>query len=250
MCSYIGIKVSTAKLIQLKKIEKQLGILAALQTLQSGFEYADWGILIACNNKSDIEIVPAHWEFIPSWIRNTTALKMARKQGIPWFNATAEKLLESKMFRDATLLRRCLIPISHFFEWRHYKHIGGKKAVTYPYCISVKDKEIFYVAGIYQPWLDEETGELKNTFAIITTKANEIMQQIHNTKMRMPSILNEDDAYNWLMGDLSEKQIFEIASKQVISNTLCAYTIAKDFRTNENPLLKNLYEDLPDLVYQ
>jgi putative SOS response-associated peptidase YedK len=245
MCSYIGIKVSKAQYIKLKNIEKQIGVLAALKTLQSGFEYKDWAIIRATNaEKKDIEIVPAHWEFIPNWIENETTLKQKRKEGIPWLNATAENLLSSKMFRDASLNRRCLVPISHFFEWRHHKHVGGKKPVTYPYCISVKNEEIFFVAGIYEPWLNKETGLIKNCFAIITTKANEKMAQIHNTKKRMPCILTEDLAHKWIMENLAENEINEIASTQIPSEDIESYTISKDFRTAVNPLIEFEYEGL------
>jgi putative SOS response-associated peptidase YedK len=247
MCSYIGIKVSKTQYIQLKKIEKQLGIIEAMKTLQSGFEYANWPIIKTNDAKNDIEIVQAHWEFIPSWIKNNTELKIARKQGIPWLNATAEKLLESKMFKEAALQRRCLIPVSHFYEWRHYKPEGSKKPIAFPYIISIKEKELFYLAGIYQPWLDKETGELKDCFAIITTTANNLMRNIHNNKMRMPTILNEALAYEWLFENLPEYRIKEIASFQYESTDMIAHTIPKDFRTVEDPTVNFEYNDLPKL---
>jgi putative SOS response-associated peptidase YedK len=235
MCSYIGIKVSKTQYIKLKKIEKAAGILAALKTMQSGFEYADWAIIKATDDRSDIEIIPAHWEFIPTFIKNNSDLQKARKQGIPWLNATAEKLLSSKMFREAALKRRCLVPVSFFYEWCHHKSVGAKKPIAYPYCISIKDKGLFYIAGIYQQWVDEATGLKQNTFAIITTEANETMAKIHNLKKRMPTILNEDLAHDWLFKDLTDVQINEIATYQIDSNEIDAFTIAKDFRTLENP---------------
>lgn len=245
MCSYIGIKVSKVQYIKLKQIEKQIGVLAALKTLQNAFDYSNWAIIRATSiEKEDFEILPAHWEFIPNWIGNEHALMLKRKEGIPWFNATSENLLSSKMFRAAALNRRCLIPVSHFFEWRHHKHIGGKKPVTYPYCISVKNEKIFYLAGIYEQWLNNETGEIKNCFAIITTKANDKMAQIHNTKMRMPSILNDDLAYKWILENLSEDEISEIASYQIPSSLIEAYTISKDFRTSIEPLKHFEFEGL------
>ena len=244
MCSYIGVKVSKLEFIKLKQLEKKIGVIATLKTLQSGFEYADWAIIKANQAKTDIEIELAHWEFIPTWVKTETALNAARKQGIPWLNATAEKLLSSKMFSNAARQGRCLIPMSHFYEWRHFKHVGGKKPVTYPYIISVKNVEVFYVAGIYQPYINSETGELKNGFAIITTAANELMAQIHNTKKRMPTILPEDLAHAWLFNTLNEKEIFEIASFKIPTTTMQAYTISKNFRNLDNPIAAFLYEDL------
>jgi hypothetical protein len=37
-------------------------------------------------------------------------------------------------------------------------------------------------------WTDRDTGETKDTVAIITTKANKLMEQVHNSKMRMPVV--------------------------------------------------------------
>lgn len=61
------------------------------------------------------------------------------------------------------------------------------------------------MAGIWQPWVDKETGESIDTFAIVTTKANELMSVIHNSKIWMPTILPEDLAWKWIMEDISEE---------------------------------------------
>lgn len=247
MCNYLGYRVNQEKYIRLKGIEKAFGESAALHLLRSGFEYSDWEIILGSKDGSDIEIVKAHWEFIPWWIKNMEELKTARKQGIPWLNATAEKLLTSKMFRDAALKRRCLVPASCFYEWRHFTPEGTKKAISFPYMITVAQQPYFYMAGIYQPWTDRETGETMNTFAIITTAANSLMGQVHNTKKRMPTILTEDLASEWIRSDLSEIRIQQIAATQHLSGEMCARTIAKDFRISEDPTIAFEYTELPPL---
>ena len=40
------------------------------------------------------------------------------------------------------------------------------------------------------------------------------MEQIHNSKKRMPTILTEDLAWEWLFGNLDEERITEIARYQ------------------------------------
>ncbi len=247
MCNYMGYRVTRDQFIRLKQIEKELGVHAALDSLLSGFQYADWTIIKTTADKKDIEIAKAHWEFIPWWIKNEDELKTARKQGIPWLNATSEKLLSSKMFRDAALKRRCLVIASWFFEWRHYQPEGEKKEITYPYCVTVPEQEYFYMAGIWQPWTDKSTGETIDTFAIVTTKANDLMEIVHNKKKRMPTILTEDLAYEWVLGDLSEDRIQEIASFQLPSEYMEAHTIRKDFRTASNPTEAFEYAELPPL---
>ncbi len=245
----MGTTVTKIQFIKLKQIEKALGTLAAMKELEmmkDGFKYSS-SLIIRKAVDNDIEIVSAHWEFIPVWVKTMDEVKSARKQGIPWLNATSEKLLESKMFRNAALNRRCLVLASHFFEWRHYKPDGEKKAISYPYKIALADTDYFYLAGIWQPWTDKETGETMDTFAIVTTKANELMEAVHNTKKRMPTILTEDLAWEWIMNDLSEQRIKEIASFQFPSELMTAQTIQKNFKIAEDPLEEFKYAELPAL---
>lgn len=249
MCNFYGHRVSRLDFIKLKQIEKDLGTIAAIkeaELLKDGFRYSN-SIIIRKSAPNDVEVVSAHWEFIPPWIKDDAALKEARKQGIPWLNATCEKLLESKMFRDAALKRRCLVLASHFFEWRGFKPDGEKKDIKYPYAIEVSDADYFYMAGIWQPWTDKSTGEVIDTFAIVTTKANELMAEVHNSKKRMPTILPEDLAYRWIMDDLTEDEIKEISSFQLSSELMKAHTIPKDFKILEDPTQEYTYNELPEL---
>ena len=78
-------------------------------------------------------------------------------------------------------------------------------------------------------------------------KANKIMQQIHNSKKRMPTILNEDLAYDWIFDKLDDKRIIEIATTQYPSNEMSAYAISKDFITALNHQEPFEYADLPVL---
>jgi putative SOS response-associated peptidase YedK len=117
----------------------------------------------------------------------------------------------------------------------------------FPYYITLRDRDYFFMAGIWQPWTDKQSGEYVESFAIVTTKANSLMEQIHNSKKRMPTILDEDLAYEWLFGDLSEDRIKEIGQYQYPSSEMQACTIAKDFREVLEPTKEFSYEDLPAL---
>lgn len=249
MCNFMGVRVTKIQFIKLKQLESALGTWVALDELQKmkdGFTYSN-SLIIRNNGKQDIEVVMAHWEFIPPWIKTMDELKAVRKQGIPWLNATSEKLLDSKLFRSAALKRRCLVLATHFFEWRHHTPEGEKKTKAYPYLIELNDADYFYMAGIWQPWTDKETGETMDTFAIVTTRANSFMSEIHNSKKRQPTILNEDLAWEWIMEDLPEDRIREIAAYQLPAEHFRAHTIAKDFKTTVDPLAAFEYEELPNL---
>lgn len=88
------------------------------------------------------------------------------------------------------------------------------------------------MAGNWQPWTDKATGEHVETFAIVTTKANKLMEQVHNSKNQMPTILNDDPGYEWLFGNLDEKRILEIAATQYPAKEMQASSIAKEYHVH------------------
>ena len=73
------------------------------------------------------------------------------------------------------------------------------------------------------------------------------MEQIHNSKKRMPTILNQELAYEWMFGKLDEKRIIEIATTQYPSIEMSACSISKDFITALNHQEPFEYADLPVL---
>jgi putative SOS response-associated peptidase YedK len=264
MCYYNGQRVTRAEYIRLKQLEKALANYDFLNApLQIGFEYGSNAVLQRIPDKDDFDIVKMEWGFIPGYLRTREAVEKFRRgykddkgvfhPPITTLNAVGEELLlPGKIYRDAALKRRCLVLSSGFYEWRHIFPIGKngqplKTAVKIPHYISLPGKEYFYMAGIWQPWTDKSTGEHVDAFAVVTTKANKLMEQVHNSKKRMPTILNEDLAWEWLLGNPSEERITQIALTQYPSEKMSAYTIAKDFTHALDPTAPFEYKDLPPL---
>ncbi len=106
------------------------------KALQSGFQYSYWPIIKG--SAQDYTIENAHWELIAPWVKTLEEAKKGREK-FNTLNATAERLLESKLFKPATFNYRCLVLSSGFFEWRHYKPAGAKKEIAYPYFITLKE---------------------------------------------------------------------------------------------------------------
>ncbi len=250
MCNLVGQRPAQMQAVNVKYIQCELGAFApeaSLNRVHNGFDYTNSPILVKAG-EDKIDVLNAHWEFIPPWIKNLAELATAPKQAIPWLNARAETLLSSKMFRQSALHRRCVVPVSYFFEWRHFKPEGEKKEKAYPYIIELRGRDYFFMAGIYTSWTDKDTGEMLDCFAIITTKANALMEQVHNKKKRMPTILTEDLAWEWIMEPISEQRIAEIAGYQIAPELMSAYPIAREFKILENPCEAFDYEGLPALV--
>lgn len=265
MCYYIAQNVTKDVAIRLQQLEKETARYDFLDNdLQIGFDYGAVAVLKKVPNKTDFDIVPMEWGFIPHYLKTKADVLQMRngyydnnhnyRPPMITLNAVAEELLApGKIYRDAALHRRCLVLCSGFYEWRHIhplnKRTGQpvKKAITYPYFIHLRDRNYFFMAGIWQPWTDKETGEYLETFAIVTTKANSLMEQIHNTKKRMPVVLPDELAYEWLIDDLDEARILEIAATAYPAAQMAATPIARDFRQSPEPAKPFEYEDLPQL---
>lgn len=262
MCYYNRAKITRAEKIFLQELGVQLEFPLDIP-LQSGFDYGNWPILKPVADCS-LQFTKMEWGFIPFYLQNRDAVKKFREgfkddngkfhPPVTTLNAMGEEmLLPGKMYREAAIKRRCLVLSSGFYEWRHVFPMGKKgqplkTAVKYPYHIKVKDAEYFFMAGIWQPWTDKETGETVETFALVTTKANDLMEQIHNSKKRMPVILTEQLAAEWISDVLTERRITELATFQFPASAMEAYTIQKDFRNVLEPAEEFMYEDLPELI--
>ena len=245
MCYFNSINLNIGDIIKISNKEKKISK-KITSNVTSGFEFTQWPIIKENNSSTDLLLDMAHWEFIPSWIHNTKELEVSREK-FTTLNAKGENLLESKMYRDASLNRRCIVLSSGFYEWRHYKPMGAKKENAYPYFITIKGKPVFFMAGIYQPWTDKNTGETVDSFAIVTTAANDLMSKVHNKKKRMPTILSENLAHEWLQEGLTESRIKEIANFQMADQDMEAISIRKDFKISAHPQEQFVYAELPSL---
>ena len=121
------------------------------------------------------------WGLIPHWAKDP-ALGNRR------INARSETLVEKPSFCEALKKRRCLIPADGFYEWRK---VGKAKQ---PVRIVLKSRAPFGLAGLWDRWISLEKKEIL-TCTIITTAANELIQEFHD---RMPALLQRDDEARWL----------------------------------------------------
>ena len=96
------------------------------------------------------------------------------------FNARSESVLEKPMFRDSIKSRRCVIPARSFYEWNRQRE---------KYTFSRPDHGPLYLAGLYRRFEEEDH------FVILTTAANNSMQEIHP---RMPLILENGQLRDWI----------------------------------------------------
>lgn len=129
------------------------------------------------------------WGLIPSWVKDESYAEGIRTKTI---NAKAETLTEKPSFRNAVKSNRCLVVSKGFFEWQK------RENEKIPYYIGLEDDQVFAFAGLCDIWVHPDSGEVSNTFTIITTTANPLLAFIHNTKQRMPVILPKEKEKDWI----------------------------------------------------
>ncbi len=134
---------------------------------------------------ADREIVLMRWGLIPAWSKDG-AMKTVLN------NARAETIAEKPSYRTPFKRRRCIVPMLGFYEWQQTPN--GKA----PYYISGQNGEQLAVAGIWEHWAGSAEKPGMDSFAVITTGSNTLMENIHD---RMPVILDPAEVDNWLDQD-------------------------------------------------
>lgn len=125
-----------------------------------------------------------------------TAQPVLMKWGFPkWkgsgvlINARAETASAKPTFMSCIEKRRCIIPASGFFEWKH--HEDGAKT---KYLLTDDRSTVLQMAGLYSI-LENPQGERYAAYVILTVNANESVSPIHE---RMPLIIEPDQRDPWL----------------------------------------------------
>jgi putative SOS response-associated peptidase YedK len=130
------------------------------------------------------EVVMMRWGLVPYFA------KSAAEWAFKTINAKAETLQEKALWRRPFEKHRCLIPADGFYEWQKISP-KTKKPVAY----TLADGQPFAFGGLWDAWKDPANGEWLQTFAVITTEANELAAEVHD---RMPLILHPRDYDRWL----------------------------------------------------
>lgn len=165
------------------------------------------------------------WGLVPNWAKSEKAMH-------PPINARAETLLDKPTFKQLVSRKRCLIPADGFYEW---KAVAGSKAKQ-PYRIVTTDRPFFGFAGLYDTWVND-AGDRVSTCAIITTKPNALMKDIHN---RMPAILARGSEDIWLDHAVTDGELAHSLLQPYPAEQMRAYPVSQsvgNFRNDTSDCL-------------
>lgn len=181
----------------------------------NGFEHLN--SLIIPQQKST-HLIPATWGIVPP-TKKVSEIKEYYKQQLKYgsgLNARSEKLFDYWLYEKSAFTKRCIIPVSGFFEPHEYNK------QKYPIHIKQKSNDLIGLAGIYT------VVENIVTYTILTKNASPLFAKIHNKKLRQPILLNQDLENEWLNNSLSENDVKKLLNVPFDDAKIEAYAVSKD----------------------
>lgn len=121
------------------------------------------------------------WGFAPSFMNKLL------------INARSETIAEKRLFREAFIRRRCLVPASGYYEWENV--LGDDEKITkVKRSIKVPERKIISMAGIYDRF-EDKNGNPFWAVSILTKASNDQVKGVHD---RMPVILDKEMERAWI----------------------------------------------------
>lgn len=226
---------------KIKEVEKRFNVVAENpEQYRKNTNISHGQLAPIITNSSPDKLQFFQFGFTPFWAKKNMYVINARSEGD--FNKEDDPrytgsmgIFQKPMFRTSIRKKRCLVVADAFIE-------GPKKEkLSKPYCVYLRNKQRpFALAGIWDEWVNKDSGEIIHSFAIITTTANELMDEIGHH--RSPVILHREMERAWLDESISPEEISEMLHPYP-ADQMNAYPIApeiKDPRNNGLDLLKPL----------
>jgi putative SOS response-associated peptidase YedK len=162
------------------------------------------------------------WGLLPSWVKDPRAFTLV-------INARGESALDKPAFSNAMKYRRCLIPADGFYDWQ------AGAARKQPYYVRAKSGGPLAFAGLWETWTGPN-GEELDTAAIITTRANRLLDPIHE---RMPVVVPPEAFDLWLNCKDVDAETAAVLIAPAPEDLLEAYEISTAVNrvANDNPQL-------------
>ncbi|AXH97671.1 SOS response-associated peptidase [Ornithinimicrobium avium] len=135
------------------------------------------------------------WGLVPSWAKDPSV-------GARMTNARSETVLDKPAFARAAARRRCLVPVTGWYEWQQSPVATDARGRPrkQPFLVTRADGAPLALAGLYEFWkAPEDPAEDPLSwivsYTVITTAAEPGLDRIHD---RQPVALDPDAWSDWL----------------------------------------------------
>lgn len=147
------------------------------------------------------------WGLVPSWAKDPAI-------GARMTNARAESVLDKPAFARAATTRRCLVPITGWYEWQASPVATDARGRPrkQPFLITRADQAPLALAGLYEFWKDPQAPAADPlswivSYTILTTSAEPGLDRIHD---RQPLALEPAAWASWLDPSLTSPEAVRV----------------------------------------
>jgi len=203
-------------LIKVRKmaLAQEMSIKLGKSLFMSGDLYpSDIAPVLAPNKYGQMAIFPMAWGFT----HKATTKHLA--------NCRVETADSRPMWRDSWYRRRCVIPVSWYYEWGYPIFEDDNRSITehrntkkVKFAIQTDGSDITYIAGLYR--YEEHSGMQVPMFTVLTREAAGIVKDIHD---RMPVILDKNNIQEWIRPDGDSRAIVEKALHNMVIEKAVEY---------------------------
>ena len=180
--------------------EQMMRHLARPMTMTGEIRPADMAAVIAPNKRGERSVFPMRWGFYEENLHK------------PIVNCRIESARIKQLWSESWKQRRCVIPASYYFEWKHYTNPNGSIRTGDKYAIQPRGSDVTYLAGLYRI---EESRDLKYpVFAVLTRTPTDDLREIHD---RMPLILPERAIDEWISPSSEPNKIVGKAITELVA---------------------------------
>lgn len=181
------------------EIEKTLFI-EKMQKINIQIENIDFNLRILPHSNSptilkkngNIQLELMNYSLIPSWSKE-------RKPKFATHNARIESLMEKPTWKNLVGKKHCLVPLTCFIEPIYTGEYAGNM-------LKFKLDDCYLVPGLYDVWHDKSTGEVVDSYAIITGEPAPFVGDTGHD--RSPIFIDQDIALNWLNTEKNSSDYF------------------------------------------
>ena len=192
MCSQYELVSPVSKIISHARITLDDSVLGLTWDTHV-FPYTKAPVITKYNNQHSLRLMS--YSLIPSWSK-------IAKPKFTTYNARLDRpgkqsgklelIYEAPTWSKPFRSQRCIVPLSGFFEsCREGSHAGNMVKFS-----NKDESDLLLAAGVYDRWTDRSTGEIIDSFAILTDDPVPFIQEVGHD--RQPVFLSLDNAYKWL----------------------------------------------------
>lgn len=156
----------------IRQSAKQYGLVFDIRDLSNNLDYwsqrvfphKEFPVVIAEEGQRVVKQM--NYSLVPKW-------SQVRRPKFSTYNCRIESVCEKPTWREPIKRHRCLVGFTSFYE-SCYEGSHAGNVVEFQQA----EHGLLVAAGIWEQWVDKSTGEVLDSFAIITTKPDPYIKSV------------------------------------------------------------------------